>query len=78
MIGDGPNDGIALRVANIGISFTTNSSPIATQYSSVLLSRLSDLTIFIDIVSRTLKTAMRIKLLREFAYAITRGLFQYF
>jgi len=67
MIGDGPNDGIALRVANIGISFTTNSSPIATQYSSVLLSRLSDLTIFIDIVSRTLKTAMRIKLLREFA-----------
>ncbi len=37
MVGDGPNDGIALRVANIGISFVKNSSPIARRMSKILI-----------------------------------------
>ncbi len=70
MIGDGPNDGIALRVADVGISFQANSSPIAMQYSSVLLSQLSDLAIFIDISNKVMRIAKRIKLLRALALLI--------
>jgi len=70
MIGDGPNDGIALKVANIGISFSTNSSPIAMQYSSVLLNRLSDLTIFLDISNRIMKTEKWLKNLRTLVLLI--------
>lgn len=70
MIGDGPNDGIALKAADIGISFQTNSSPIAMQYSSVLLDRLSDLTIFMEVSTRMLKTAQVIKFLRTIALLV--------
>ncbi|NMB80394.1 MAG: cation-transporting P-type ATPase [Ignavibacteria bacterium] len=65
MVGDGPNDGIALRVADVGISFQTNSSPIAMQYSSVLLNRLSDLMVLVNISTNTVKTTKKIKLLRS-------------
>lgn len=70
MIGDGPNDGIALKAADIGISFQTNSSPIAMQYSSVLLNQLSDLTIFMDVSTRMMKTAQVIKFLRTIALLV--------
>lgn len=43
MIGDGPNDGIALKVADVGISFVENSSPIARRLSKILINDLSDL-----------------------------------
>ncbi len=43
MVGDGPNDGIALNVADIGISFQNDSSPIARQFSSILINHLNDL-----------------------------------
>ena len=43
MVGDGPNDGIALKVSNVGVSFQQDSSAIARRLSSILLSELTDL-----------------------------------
>lgn len=43
MVGDGVNDGIALRVADIGVSFVKNSSPIARKYSKILIKNFVDL-----------------------------------
>lgn len=40
MIGDGANDGIALKVADLGLSFHTNSSPIAKRLSKILINDL--------------------------------------
>jgi len=48
MVGDGPNDGIALRVADIGISFAKNSSPIARKLAKILVNNLTDLSRFIE------------------------------
>lgn len=42
MVGDGPNDGIALKVADVGISFQRNASPIATRLSGILANELRD------------------------------------
>jgi P-type Ca2+ transporter type 2C len=48
MIGDGPNDGIALKVADIGISFIKNSSPIARRVSKILIHELADVLRLIE------------------------------
>lgn len=54
MVGDGPNDGIALKVADIGISFVENSSPIARKLSNILIHEIADL-------ERLIKGSNRIK-----------------
>lgn len=66
MIGDGPNDGIALEVADVGISFQENSSPIARRLADILIRKLPD-------VLRLLEGADRAK--REVAAA---GIFRAF
>jgi len=43
MVGDGANDSIALRVADIGISFVENSSPFAKRLAKILINNLDDL-----------------------------------
>jgi len=64
MIGDGPNDGIALKVADIGISFVKNSSPVARRLAKILITDLEDLPKLIDTANRIRKRTHYVKLLR--------------
>lgn len=43
MVGDGVNDGIALKVADVGISFAKDSSPVARRFAKILVNDLPDL-----------------------------------
>jgi Ca2+-transporting ATPase len=64
MLGDGPNDGIALKAADIGISFVENSSPVARGLSKILINSLDDMTALLK-DAEDLKGKMRcIKILR--------------
>jgi len=42
MVGDGANDAIALRAADVGISFVEDSSPFARRASRILIRELAD------------------------------------
>jgi P-type Ca2+ transporter type 2C len=64
MVGDGPNDGIALKAADIGISFVENSSPIARRLSKILINELADLLRLIEGAQRIKRRAKHLKLLR--------------
>lgn len=64
MIGDGPNDGIALKVADVGISFVKNSSPIARMLSKILINKLSDLLRLIEDANRIKRIAEFLKVIR--------------
>ena len=48
MVGDGANDAIALRAANVGLSFVENSSPFAKRASKILINDLADLLTLIQ------------------------------
>ncbi len=52
MIGDGPNDGIALKAADIAISLTKESSPIARRLSKILVNDVTDLWQLIEASNR--------------------------
>jgi Ca2+-transporting ATPase len=64
MIGDGSNDGIALRVSDVGISFIKNSSPIARRLSKILINDLADLLRLIEGAKRINGRARNTKLAR--------------
>lgn len=70
MIGDGPNDGIALKAADIGISFVKNSSPIARRISKILINQLTDLPRLIEGADRIKRNIKLFKLLRVLILAI--------
>jgi Ca2+-transporting ATPase len=54
MIGDGANDTVALKVADVGISFVKNSSPLAKRVSGILINDLADLLTIVQ-SARTMK-----------------------
>lgn len=70
MVGDGPNDGIALKVADIGISLSENSSPIARKLSKILINDLKDLLLLIDGANRMQRKVKYFILLRIVLMAI--------
>lgn len=64
MIGDGPNDGLALKAANIGISFIYNSSPVARRLSAILINQLDDLPVLFRTAQKIRKRTKRLHALR--------------
>lgn len=71
MVGDGPNDGTALKVADIGISYVKNSSPIARRLSKILINDLADLLRLIEGANRIKRRAKHLKLFRILIVAIS-------
>jgi len=67
MVGDGANDTVALKVADVGISFVENSSPLAQRVSKILINDLADL---LTIFQSARRTKWRIKYLMLFRVTI--------
>ena len=70
MVGDGPNDGIALKVADIGISFAENSSPVARKLSKILICEIADLERLIKASNRMKRRAKYLTLFRIIVLAV--------
>lgn len=64
MVGDGINDGIALKAADIGISFTENSSPIAQRLAHILINKLDDLTLLVESADRIKNRIGQLRIIR--------------
>jgi Ca2+-transporting ATPase len=71
MVGDGPNDGIALKVADIGISYVINSSPIARRLSTILINDLADLLRLIEGANRVKRRAEQLIFIRILIIAVS-------
>jgi len=65
MLGDGPNDTVALKVADVGISFVENSSPLAKRVSKILINELADLLTLIQSAKRLQGRIKYLMLLRS-------------
>jgi len=64
MVGDGVNDVMALRVADVGISFVENSSPLARRASKILINDLADLLTIVRSAKRAKQRIKATKFLR--------------
>lgn len=69
MIGDGPNDGIALRAADVGIAYVTHGSPIARRLAKILINDLADLALLVESAFKTQRRTQQWKWLRIVAIA---------
>jgi Ca2+-transporting ATPase len=72
MVGDGANDTVALKVADVGISFFEDSSPFAKRVAKILINDLSDLRTLIQSAKRV---NFRLKLIRFFRITFLVSLF---
>jgi len=64
MVGDGANDTVALKVADVGISFVENSSPLAKRVSKILINDTADLLNIIQSARRIRRRTKYLMLLR--------------
>jgi len=67
MVGDGANDAVALRAADVGISFGESSSPLAKRVSRILIHDLADL---LTIISGAKRIERWLKVLMLFRIAV--------
>ena len=72
MVGDGANDTVALKVADVGISFVENSSPLAKRVPKILINDLADL---LTIIQSAKRVKQRIKYLTLFRVVILVSMF---
>ena len=72
MVGDGANDTVAIKVADIGISFIENSSPLAKRVAKILINELADLVTILQSVKRI---QGRVKYLLLFRSAVLLAIF---
>lgn len=66
MVGDGANDTVALKAADVGISFGESSSPLAKRVSRILIHDLADL---LAIIEGARRIERRLRYLRLFRLA---------
>lgn len=64
MLGDGANDGLALKAADIGVSFSAFSSPVAKSLATILIQDIPDLLLLIDDSNRLQRNIHLIKIIR--------------
>lgn len=70
MVGDGPNDGIALKMADVGISLVNNSSFIARNLSKILINDLADLLTLLEGSLKIKRGIEQFKLGRVFIFVV--------
>ena len=66
MVGDGANDSIAIKVADIGVSYVEHSSPIARKFASILINDLGDL---IKLIKDSIRIKRLLKLIKVLQYS---------
>lgn len=64
MVGDGVNDGIALKAADVGISFAEDSSPVARRLAHILINKLDDLTLLVESAHRIKNRIGQLRVIR--------------
>jgi len=64
MLGDGPNDGIALKAADVSISIAQDSSPIARRLAKILINDLGDTLTLITSARRLWRRNQQLKVFR--------------
>lgn len=71
MVGDGVNDGIALKAADVGISFAEASSPVARRLAHILINSLDDLTLLVESARRIKNRIGQLRIVRIGLMAIS-------
>lgn len=70
MVGDGPNDSLALKAAEVGISLSEHSSPLARQSAKILIGNLVDLVQLVESAHRLERRARHLQWLRVGALVV--------
>jgi Ca2+-transporting ATPase len=71
MVGDGVNDSIALKAADVGISFAENSSPVARRFAHILINTLDDLALLVESAKRIKRRIRQSRMIRIGIMAIS-------
>ncbi len=71
MVGDGPNDAVALKTADISISFLKDSSPVARGLADVLINHLEDLIWILESGRKIARRTSAMRVIRTMTIVIS-------